>query len=301
MNINAHFSTKPRNFAGLCPPYSDWDKANVVILPVPYDATVEWHTGARNGPEAILNASFYLEWFDTELGREIYKTGIHTLSDLEPDYSSPESMNLKVYKTVKYLLGKSKFVVMLGGEHSISFGAVKAYHEKYPNLSVLQLDAHADLRDNYLGTRFNHACTMRRIIEYCPIIQVGIRSMSLEESDFIKSHNLQNFIFTSLEQTSTLKEIVNALSDDVYITIDLDVFDPSIMAAVGTPEPGGLLWQPVLSLLRQLCANRNIVGFDVVELCPDQGPSSCAFTAAKLVYKLIGYALNKYEKASLTD
>jgi agmatinase len=293
MNVSANFSAKPRNFAGLNPPYSDWDKASVVILPVPYDATTEWHSGTRNGPEAIINASYYLEWFDVELGKEIYKTGIHTLPDLEPDYSSPESMNFRVYKTIRFLLENSKFVAMLGGEHSISSGAVKAYREKYQNLSVLQLDAHADLRDHYLGTKFSHACTMRRILEYCPVIQVGIRSMSLEESEFIKSHNLHNSIFAYLEEPSTLKEIINALSDNVYITIDLDVFDPSIMEAVGTPEPGGLLWQPVLSLLRQVSINRKIVGFDVVELCPDQGPSSCAFTAAKLVYKLIGYAINK--------
>lgn len=289
------FYAQPRNFAGLFSPYGDLKQAKTVILPVPYDSTTEWHSGTRNGPRSIIEASYYLEWYDIELGKETHTSGIHTLIELEPDFSSPEAMNNRVYQATMALLEESKLIVMLGGEHSISSGAVRAFKEKYGNLSVLQLDAHADLRDEYLGTKFSHACTMRRIIESCPITQAGIRSISREEIDFIKAKGLQPFFFDGISQQLPVHEITQSLSNDVYITIDLDVFDPSIMSAVGTPEPGGILWQPALELLRNVAGKKNIVGFDVVELCPGQGPSSCAFTAAKLIYKLIGYIENKGE------
>jgi agmatinase len=293
MNNQQGFYAQPRNFAGLFPPYGDFDTATVAILPVPYDSTTEWHSGTRNGPKAIIEASYYLEWYDIELGREIHTCGIHTLPELEPAFNSPEAMNSRVYQATRDLLGKSKFVVMLGGEHSISPGAVRAHQEKYPGLSVLQLDAHTDLRDQYLGTKFSHACAMRRIIEFCPVTQVGIRAISLEEIEYVKSHKLHPFYFEINHRQLPLDEIAGSLSENVYVTIDLDVFDPSIMSAVGTPEPGGMLWQPVLDLLRHIAGKKKIVGFDVVELCPDQGPASCAFTAAKLVYKLIGYSCSK--------
>ena len=289
MNGQPGFYAQPRNFAGLFPPYGDSQTAAAVVLPVPYDSTTEWHSGTRNGPRAVIEASSYLEWFDLELGKEIHTCGIHTLPELEPTFDSPETMNDRVYQAVKELLGQSKFVVMLGGEHSISSGAVRAHKEKFPGLSVLQLDAHTDLRDQYLGTRFSHACVMRRIIESCPITQVGIRAVSREETEFIRLRNLQPFYLLDNHQHLPLSEITSTLSEHVYVTIDLDVFDPSIMSAVGTPEPGGLQWQQVIELLRYVSDRKKIVGFDVVELCPDQGPASCAFTAAKLMYKLIGY------------
>jgi len=290
MNGKPGFYAQPRNFAGLFPPYGDFQTAAVTILPVPYDSTTEWHSGTRNGPKTIIEASYYLEWFDIELGREIHTCGIHTLPELEPALDSPETMNNRVYQAVSDLLEQSKFVAMLGGEHSISSGAVRAYQKKYPDLSVLQLDAHTDLRDQYLGSKYSHACTMRRIIEFCPLTQMGIRSISMEETEYVKSHKLSPFFFDSNDHHIPLDDIAGALSENVYITIDLDVFDPSIMSAVGTPEPGGMLWQPALDLLRHISDRKRIVGFDVVELCPDQGPASCAFTAAKLVYKLIGYS-----------
>ena len=292
MNGQAGFYAQPRNFAGLFPPYGDFQAAAVAVLPVPYDSTTEWHSGTRNGPRAIIEASYYLEWFDLELGKEIHTCGIHTLPDLEPAFDSPETMNSRVYQAVKELLEKSKFVVMLGGEHSISSGSVRAHQEKYPGLSVLQLDAHTDLRDQYLGTRFSHACAMRRIIESCPVTQVGIRAVSQEETEYIRDRSLKPFYLTDNRQPLPLDQICSSLSEHIYVTIDLDVFDPSIMSAVGTPEPGGLLWQQVLELLRHVSERKKIVGFDVVELCPDQGPASCAFTAAKLIYKLIGYCLH---------
>ncbi|MGA2367948.1 MAG: agmatinase [Dehalococcoidia bacterium] len=289
MNDSRGLFAQPGNFAGLPLPLSDLSTARVCILPVPYDSTTEWHSGTRNGPKSIIEASFYLEMYDIELGREICDVGIHTLTALEPVLNGPEAMLERVYQAVRSLLDQSKFVAMLGGEHSISYGAVRAFSEKYDNLSVLQLDAHTDLRDQYLGTKFSHACAMRRIIELCPITQVGIRSLSLEENQYIMSNKLKPFFFELEYGPSAIEKITASLNDNVYISIDLDVFDPSIMSAVGTPEPGGMSWSQVTSLLKTIAKNKNIVGFDVVELCPGQGPAACSFTAAKLIYKLLGY------------
>lgn len=282
---------QPRNFGGLPPALSDFSTARVAVLPVPYDSTTEWHSGTRRGPQSIIEASFYLEWFDIELGGETVDIGIHTLPELEPAMSSPKDMVDRVEEAVKGLLDASKFVVTLGGEHSISCGAIRAHNAHYQDFSVLQLDAHADLRDSYLGTEYSHACVMRRVIEICPVTQVGIRSMSLEENEFMAGKGLKLFLYDQNNISSSIDAIVNRLADNVYITIDLDVFDPSIMSAVGTPEPGGMLWQDVLNLLSAVSHKRTVVGFDIVELCPDQGPQSCSFLAAKLAYKLMGYAL----------
>jgi agmatinase len=282
----------PLNFAGLSPPYNDLQTARVTILPVPYDSTTDWHSGTREGPQAIIQASQYLELYDIELGREIHEVGIHTLPSLQPSLNSPEEMVARVYRAVEALYDRGKFTVMLGGEHSVSLGAVKALNNKYDNLCVLQLDAHADLRDEYCGTKYNHACIMRRVLELCPITQVGIRSLSLQEQLFIKQNSMQPFYSaTSISEMDSLQQIVDSLSSNVYISIDLDVFDPSIMSAVGTPEPGGLQWHEILNLLGFVAKNRNILGFDLMELCPAQGPDSCAFLAAKLAYKLIGYTV----------
>jgi len=280
----------PRNFAGISPPYSDWENSKVVVLPVPYDSTTDWRSGTRDGPRAIIEASQYLEFYDLELEREIYQVGIHTLPEVQPDMSSPENMTQRVYAVAKELLGKNKMVLMLGGEHSLTLGMVRAYREKHEALSVLQLDAHADLRDSYLGTRFGHATVMRRVCELCPIVPVGIRSLSGEEHGFIEETGIKPVFAkgTTLTENS-IEQIIASLSHEVYITIDLDVLDPSIMSAVGTPEPGGLGWYEVLDLLREVARCKRIVGFDLVELCPNEGPLACAFLAAKLAYKLIGY------------
>jgi agmatinase len=282
----------PQNFAGLSSPYADFETAKVVILPVPYDSTTEWHSGAREGPRAIINASQYLELYDLDIGQEIHKVGIHTLLPVQPVLSSPEDMIQRIYQIAKELIKQAKFVVMLGGEHSISLGLVRALKEHYQDLSVLQLDAHADLRDEYLGTKYNHACVMRRILEHCPITQVGIRSLSWEEQLFLKQNKMQPFYGSKLTPALTVSpQIIEPLSNNVYISIDLDIFDPSIMSAVGTPEPDGMQWAEVMRLLEAITKQRNVVGFDLMELCPTEGPSSCAFFAAKLAYKLIGYAL----------
>lgn len=290
MSHISHLLSQPGNFAGLPSPYSDYETSSVAVLPVPYDSTTEWHSGTRNGPRSIIEASYYLEWFDIELGRELHSVGISTLPNVEPVLNSPEAMAGRVCSAVETLLDEGKFIVMLGGEHSISYGSIKAYNQKFNHFSVLQLDAHADLRDQYLGTKFGHGCVMRRVLELCPVTQVGIRSMSLEEHEFIKANRLSPFIMEQDKVGLSYPDIIDSLAENVYITIDLDVLDPSIMAAVGTPEPGGMAWSDILSLLKAVAGKRKIVGFDLVELCPDQGPASCSFTAAKLAYKLMGYS-----------
>jgi len=282
----------PRNFAGLTPPCSDLPTARAVILPVPYDSTAEWRTGTREGPYSIIDASRYLELYDLELDREIYKIGIHTLPEVEPLMNSPEGMIARIYHIAKGLIQKGKLVVMLGGEHSLSSGTAQAFKEAFPNLSVLQLDAHADLRNEYLGTKYGQASVMRRIFEICPIVQVGIRSLSREEKLFLDQNEMTPFYLPgSASNLASKEQIAAALSENVYITIDVDVFDPSIMPAVGTPEPGGMQWQEVLGILRFIALHKHIVGFDLMEFCPQEGPASCAFLLAKLVYKLIGYSI----------
>jgi agmatinase len=279
-------------FAGLEPPYSNLEEAKTVILPVPYDSTSEWRSGSRHGPQAIIDASQYLELYDLELDRETYKVGISTLPQLEPVLSSPQDMIDRVYGVVKSLIQKEKFVVVLGGEHSLSLGAVRAFKEAFPELSVLQLDAHADLRDEYLGTKYSQACVMRRIFELCPISQVGVRSLSWEEKQFLTENRLRPFYMSdAASNTASPDRIVDSLSQDVYVTIDVDVLDPSIMPAVGTPEPDGMSWRQVLDVIELVAHHRHIVGFDLMEFCPGEGPGSCAYLLAKLAYKLIGYTV----------
>ncbi len=279
-------------FAGLEPPYSNVQQARTVILPIPYDSTSEWRSGSRHGPQAIIDASQYLELYDSEMDRETYKIGISTLPRVEPLLSSPQDMIDRVYEVVKGLVQKEKFVVALGGEHSLSLGAVRAFKEAFPRLSVLQLDAHADLRDEYLGTKYGQACVMRRISELCPISQVGVRSLSWEEKQFLTQKKLKPFYMSDLASNiASIDQMVQSLSQDVYVTIDVDVLDPSIMPAVGTPEPDGMSWQQILNVMESVAQHKHVVGFDLMEFCPAEGPSSCAFLLAKLAYKLIGCAV----------
>ena len=276
-----------RNFAALPPQYTEFETSKVVILPIPYDSTTTWRSGSRDGPLAIIDASEHLELYDHELDRESHLVGIHTLPELQPSMKGPEETVMRVHEVASDLIRKDKFVVMLGGEHSLTVGMVKAFRERFDNLSVLQLDAHADLRDSYEDSKYSHACVMRRVLEYCPIVQVGIRSLCEEEHRFLTQNQMQPFFAEGLPLD--IDGIVSALSTDVYVTIDLDVLDPSIMPAVGTPQPGGISWHEILKLLRRVAETRRIVGCDLVELCPAEGPPSCAFLAAKLAYKLIGY------------
>ncbi|MEK7281572.1 MAG: agmatinase [Chloroflexota bacterium] len=287
MNEKAFFPR--RGFVGLEEAYCSFDSAKVVVLPIPYDSTSEWGVGKRQAPQAIIDASQYLELYDPELDAEPYRLGIHTLPELEPVMSGPGPMLERVRGVVCDLLAIGKLVVVLGGEHSLSVGVVRACVESHPKLSVLHLDAHADLRQEYLGTPYSHACVMRRISELCPSVSVGVRSLSYEEHDYYCQNGLHPFSPEEIGEKA-LAEIVAQLSSEVYITIDLDVFDPSLMPAVTHPEPGGLSWQQVLQVLRAVASTRQVVGFDIMELCPQAGTAAAAYTAAKLAYKLIGYS-----------
>ena len=277
------------NYGGI-DSHSSLADAKFVVVPVPYDLTSTYQSGSRRGPDAILDASANMELYDEELRKETYLAGIHTLVPLAADARGPEKMVASVREQITRVLVHGKIPVMLGGEHSISLGAVQAMQEKYPALSVLQLDAHADLRDSYQGSPYSHAAVARRIAEICPLVQVGIRSMSVEEAVFMAAGTVRTLTVDTIRADKGWQEkVLEYLSGDVYVTIDLDVFDPAIMPSTGTPEPDGLAWRDVLSLLRQLSRRRRIRGFDVVELAPVPGLVAPDFLAAKLVYRLMGY------------
>ena len=280
----------PFTFLGLASESHTLERASVVILPVPYDGTASFKSGARDGPEAIISASRELEEYDVELGCEPSSAGIFTSPALEPDLGSPQGMVKRVAQATHSVVTAGKLLAMLGGDHSVTVGAVEALVSVHSDLSVLYLDAHADFRDEYLGTRWGHASTARRIAEMCPLTLVGVRSMSQEEANVLHASGVHVFSSVAGEPSESWDVLVDSLSPHVYVSVDLDVFDPSFMAAVGTPEPGGMGWYDVLRLLRQVAERRSIVGFDVVELTPREGPASCAYIAAKLVYKLIGYS-----------
>ena len=301
----------PSNFLALREEQSALDSARVVVLPVPYDSTTSFKSGARDGPRAIIEASYNLEDYDPDLDADVSDIGIHTAPWLEPHMDGPRHMVDRVEGAIHPFLRQDKLVALIGGEHSVSIGHVRAVVEYHPDLSVLYLDAHADLRDQYMSTRWGHASVARRITELCPLVQVGVRSLSIEERDFIGKGGVNTFFWPppykpgtqfgvelepdrngipSLDGQSRIPEIVSLLSPTVYVSVDLDVFDPSLMPAVGTPEPGGMDWYQVTSLLKAVAEERHIVGFDVMELSPREGPVACAYTAAKLVYKLVAYA-----------
>ncbi|NYZ78736.1 agmatinase [Candidatus Micrarchaeota archaeon] len=279
-------SRPPYNFPGIEPELSAFEKAKVVVFPVPYDSTTCYRSGTRNGPHAIITASRQMELYDEELGYEPARVGIHTLDELEPSMNSPKETIDRVEKVVAGIIESKKFPLMLGGEHSISLGAVRALLKSRKDMSVLQLDAHGDLRDEFEGTKFGHTSVMRRISELCDTVQVGIRDMSLEEAEFARKKKLKIFYARNPPKPA---EIVSRLKKDVYVSVDLDVFDPSEVPAVGTPQPGGMHWYEVLAILKELASKRNVVGFDVVELCPIEGDVSSDFLAARLAYKFLGY------------
>jgi agmatinase len=285
----------PHNFLGIPRIYSDYKRSRFVILPVPYEQTTTYKGGTREGPQAIISASKQVELFDEKLKAESYKVGIYTSDELEPTSKGAEEMIEKIYKVGRSFLKDNKIIVMLGGEHTISIGMIKAYKEKYKDLSVLQLDAHADLRENYQENRFSHACTMRRVREFVPAIGVGIRNLSLEEHNWIKKNKI-NLFYAQKREKDWSDKVLSSLSDEVYLTFDLDFLDPSIMPSVGTPEPGGFLWYETLDFLKTLTLKKKIVGFDIVELCPQPGNVAPDFLTAKLIYKLIGYIVTENEK-----
>ena len=284
----------PKNFAELEDDISDYDSSKVVILPIPYEKTTTYVKGTALGPRAIIDASINMEIYDEELDKDISKIGICTLNPLIID-KSPEEMINEVSENTKKLIDERKFPVIIGGEHSITLGCVKAMSNSYDDISILQLDAHADLREEYDGSKYNHACAMKRCMDTCKnIVQVGIRSLSPEEAEFLKKNDMKLFWAKDIHDNSEWeKDAISLLSNNVYITFDVDVLDPSIMPSTGTPEPGGLNYYAILKFLKKVFENKNVIGFDVVELCPNKNNVSPDFTVAKIIYKMIGYKFNK--------
>jgi agmatinase len=282
-----------RAFAGIPYPHGEYESARAVVLPVPYDSTVTAAPGARYGPDAIIDNSQDMELYDVGLGYEPYLHGIYTSPSVAVTNESPEAMINRVHAVAADYLADDKFLVTLGGEHTIAVGSFRAHRDRYPGLSVLAIDAHADLRDEYLDTRFNHACSLRRMLEDAPVVQVGLRSAAVEEAQLIRERNLPFYSPRAYRRLGDPARVLDGLSDDVYVTIDLDGIDSGEMAAVGTPEPGGLRWDEVGELMETLAEHRRIVGFDVMELSPDLGPKAHAYAAAKLTYRLIGLALGR--------
>lgn len=265
--------------------FSKYDRSNIVLLPVPYDGTSTWVKGADKGPQAIIDASDSIELYDIETGTEVYKFGIHTAEPVL-DIETPDKMVEAVYQRAKKYLDDDKYLVTLGGEHSVSCGVIRAFSEKYSDLTVLQIDAHADLRDDYHGSIYNHACVMRRAQEYCKVVQVGVRSMCIEEKPNMIRDNMF-FAHEIRDNSNWLLDVVSRLGRNVYLSIDLDGFDPSVLPSTGTPEPGGLSWWQVADLIKMVNHQRTIVGFDVVELCPNPSEKSSDLTASKLVYQIL--------------
>ena len=278
------------NYGGIETEYTAYEMAKFVVIPVPYDLTSTYQSGSRRGPGAILDASANMELYDEELRQETYRAGIHTLPSLEADARGPAEMIKAIRRTVAGIITDGKIPVMLGGEHSISFGAVQAVQEAFPELTVLQLDAHADLRESYQGTPFSHAAVARRIAEICPLVQAGIRSMSVEEAEFLATSPVKSYSADFiLDGGSWCETICGDLQGDVYITVDLDVLDPAVMPATGTPEPGGIAWRDLIRLIREVAKRCRIRGFDVVELAPIPGMVAPDFLASKLIYRIMGY------------
>lgn len=275
------------NFGDLPKANSQLENSKIVILPVPYDGTSTWGKGADKGPAAIIEASANMELYDIETDSEVYKQNIFTAKPVI-EKGAPEKMVKKVKLAASEFLRQGKFMVILGGEHSVTAGAVSAYAEKLKNLSVLQLDAHLDLRPEYQGSKYNHASVMSRVRELCPMVQVGIRSMDISEKPFIDKTRIF-FAEEIYNKTSWQDQAISKLTDKVYITIDLDVFDQAVLPSTGTPEPGGLSWYQVLEFLKKVINKRKLVGFDIVELCPNKNDRSSDFLAAKLIYKLLSY------------
>ncbi|HKT78891.1 MAG TPA: agmatinase [Vicinamibacterales bacterium] len=277
-------------FGGTTPTTADFDSAKVVILPVPLDRTTSYVAGTRNGPHEILVASSHMELWDEETGTDVHSIGIYTLPEMEFPQASMDDVMSAIKNVASELVRRDKFIFVLGGEHSITAPIVSAVADKHRGLSVLQIDAHADLRESFMGTPHNHACAMRRVLDYAKTTQVGIRSLSTEEAEAIPSLNTTVFYdFDMRRQPDWIDRVVASLGDPVYITIDCDGLDPAIMPAVGTPEPGGLSWYEMLALLRRVMESRTVVGCDLVELCPMPGNVAPTFLCARLVYKILTY------------
>jgi agmatinase len=281
-------------FGGTTPTTSNFADARVVILPIPLDRTTSYVPGTRNGPHEILVASSHMELWDEETQTDVHGIGIYTMPEMEFPFAAIDDVMAEINRVAAELVSRGKFPFVLGGEHSITPPIVKAVAEKHPGLSVLQIDAHADLRDAYMGTPNNHACAMRRVLDYATTTQVGIRSLSPEEAAAIPSLKTKIFYdFNMREDPNWIDRVVDSLGEHVYITIDCDGLDPAIMPSVGTPEPGGLSWYETLRLLRRVIESRKVVGCDLVELAPLAGNIAPNFLCAKLIYKILSYRFGR--------
>lgn len=279
-----------KNYAGITDEFAQLETAKVVLIPVPYDGTSTWGKGADKGPDAFLTASENMELYDIETDSEVYRQGIH-LTDAILENSSPEAMVNAVHKITKAYIKRNKFVTLFGGEHSISIGSIRAFNESFDNLTVLHIDAHADLRASYEGNKYNHACAVHEASQTTNLVQVGIRSMDAIEKTFMDGEKTF-FAHDMVNDGYWMEKVIEAMTDTVFITFDLDALDPSILPSTGTPEPGGLLWYETLEFLKQVFEEKNVVGFDIVELSPNDKDTSSDFLAAKLYYKMLSYKFN---------
>lgn len=266
--------------------FTVYENAAIAILPVPYDGTSTWLKGADKGPKAILEASVNMEFYDIETDSEVFTHGITTLEPITED-SSPKAMAAEVERRVDALLKDKKFPVVLGGEHSVSIGAFRAFAKHYDEFSILQLDAHSDMRPEYEGSTHNHACVMARGKEVATVAQVGIRSSAIEEKENIDPDRIFYAHEIKESDSSWMYQVSQKLSDNVYVTIDLDVLDPAYMPSTGTPEPDGLAYRDIINFLKLINERHNIIGLDVVELCPNEINKAPDFLASKLIYQIL--------------
>lgn len=276
------------NFLDIPDVYTDSNNAAVHVIPVPYDKTSTYRKGADRGPEAIINASAQVEWFDIQTNSEPHLRGIHTQSPVECSDPDPKQLAPLVRDRVAMVLAQGKLPVVLGGEHSVSIGAFQAASERFKDLTIVQIDAHSDTRESYQGSTHNHACVMARARELAPIVQIGIRSIDKSERDALDpGRTFFAHAILDAPDDSWMDRVTALLTDHVYLTIDLDGFDPSILPSTGTPEPGGLDWRMVNTLINRIANRSRIIGFDVVELCPNPEHHASDFIAAKLVLRTI--------------
>ncbi|MDH3321485.1 MAG: agmatinase [Flavobacteriaceae bacterium] len=288
-----------RTYAGIPESYAGRDKAKIVLIPVPYDGTSTWQKGANNGPKAFLEASENMELFDIETNSEVYKEGVYLTGEVTEN-SSPEAMVAAVYEKTKKYINYKKFVTVFGGEHSVSIGTIRAFNECFDNLTVLHIDAHADLRKTYNGSSFNHACAVYEASQNTNLIQVGIRSMDAIEKTVMDQDKVF-FAHEMITDDDWMENAIDLMTSNVFITFDLDAFDPSILPSTGTPEPGGLLWYETLDFLKKVFQAKNVVGFDIVELCPNANEKSSDFLAAKLYYKMLSYKFHSNEDENFIE
>lgn len=285
-----------KTYAGIPEEFAKLETSKIVLIPVPYDGTSTWQKGADKGPQAFLDASENMELYDIETDTEVYQQGIY-LADAIEESSSPEAMVEAVHKTTKLYIKKNKFVTIIGGEHSISIGTIRAFNECFDNLTVLHIDAHADLRKEYLGSKCNHACAVYEANQNTNLIQVGIRSMDAIEKTVMDEDKVY-FAHEMAVDDAWMDSAIDQMTENVFITFDLDALDPSIMPSTGTPEPGGLFWYETLDFLKQVFEEKNVVGFDIVELCPNKNAKASDFLAAKLYHKMLSY---KFAEDDIND